>query len=75
MELQVWHDAFPSAEVTTRTYAGEGHDVQYRHLDQILLDLAGFGDRVLVCRNSEHEMIEASDLRADDVQGLCAWQR
>jgi len=29
---------------------------------------------VLVCRNSEHEMIEASDLRADDVQGLCAWQ-
>ncbi|MEL0064728.1 MAG: alpha/beta hydrolase [Gammaproteobacteria bacterium] len=75
VELQVWHDAFPSAEVTIRTYAGEGHDVQYRHLDQILLDLAGFGDRVLVCRNCEHKMIEASDLRADDVQGLCAWQR
>jgi len=73
-DLEVWHDAFPSAEVTIRAYAGEGHDVQYRHLDQILLDMAGYGERVLVCRNGEHEMIKAADLRADDVQGLCAWQ-
>lgn len=29
-----------------RGYAGEGHDVQYRHWEQILLDLAGLGSVV-----------------------------
>ena len=26
-----------------------GHDVQCRHLDQILLDIAGAGDKILLC--------------------------
>jgi hypothetical protein len=26
-----------------RGYRGEGHDVQYRHWEQILLDIAGLG--------------------------------
>jgi len=41
-----WQDAL-AGHVTPRRYPGEAHDVQYRHWDRILLDLAGHGERTL----------------------------
>jgi non-heme chloroperoxidase len=37
-----WRRALPRV-AALRGYAGEGHDVQYRHWEQILLDVAGLG--------------------------------
>ena len=34
IDPNVWREAYPASEVTLRTYPDEGHDVQYRHLDQ-----------------------------------------
>ena len=53
----IWKKNYPKANVTIRSYPGEGHDVQYRHLDQILLDIAGKGPEVLICHKGNHEMI------------------
>ena len=76
-DLQVWRNTFPAADVTMREYAGEGHDVQYRHLDQILLDIAGYGDDVLVCANNKNKLITPEKVQAtDNVRlGLCAWPK
>jgi non-heme chloroperoxidase len=38
--LDRWREMLPGSTVV-RLYAGEGHDIQYRHWSQILLDLAG----------------------------------
>ncbi len=68
-----------SSKVTLRTYPDEGHDVQYRHWDQILLDLAGHGDKVLICEKGKASLA-APDKAAAKVKagtatlGLCAWQ-
>jgi hypothetical protein len=75
--LEVWRDVFPQAAVTIRAYPDEGHDIQYRHLDQILLDLAGYGDQTLVCKKGIAELISNSSTKAVLKQGaqlgLCAW--
>lgn len=75
--LEVWRDVFPQAAVTIRAYPDEGHDIQYRHLDQILLDLAGYGDQTLVCKKGIAELIPNSSTKAVLKQGaqlgLCAW--
>ncbi len=75
--LEVWRDAFPNAAVTIRAYPNEGHDIQYRHLDQILLDLAGYGDQTLVCKKGLAELIPNASAEAALQQGaqlgLCAW--
>ena len=68
-----------SSKQTLRLYPGEGHDVQYRHWDQILLDLAGHGDKVLICEKGKASL-EAPDKADAKVKegkatlGLCAWQ-
>jgi len=66
------------ANVTIRSYPGEGHDVQYRHLDQILLDIAGQGPEVLICLKGNHEMIipsKVSQSISDGASlGLCQWE-
>ena len=49
---KAWKRAFPAAPLVLRAYPGEGHDVQYRHLDQILLDIAGYGDNILICKDN-----------------------
>lgn len=63
---------------TFRRYPGEGHDVQYRHWDQLLLDVAGYGSTTLVCdRGRVHLVKEAVDpvrLPAGRTVGICAWQ-
>ncbi|KUR78748.1 alpha/beta fold hydrolase [Novosphingobium sp. Fuku2-ISO-50] len=62
---------------TTRAYPGEGHDVQYRHWDQVLIDMAGFGSRELVCEGASARLLPAAAARravaAGATPGLCLW--
>ena len=63
--------------VTARDYPGEGHDAQYRHWDQILIDMAGFGDRLLVCSGGKAQLLPgkaaADALARGGRLGLCVW--
>lgn len=74
--LAVWRAAVPNV-VRTRIYDGEGHTVQYRHWDQILADLAGWGDHTVLCRAGRTRLVperRAERLLADGATlGLCAW--
>ncbi|MEM7020323.1 MAG: alpha/beta hydrolase [Pseudomonadota bacterium] len=77
IDAATWQQAFPNASVSVREYPGEGHDVQYRHLDQILLDIADYGDKILVCENSNSKLV-APDSVSEIVKqgghlGICAW--
>jgi pimeloyl-ACP methyl ester carboxylesterase len=66
-------------KVTFRRYPGEGHDVQYRHWDQLLLDVAGHGAKTLVCdRGRAHlvaGVVDPRELPAGRRLGVCAWQK
>lgn len=72
-----WWRKTTGGPVTERAYPGEGHDVQYRHWDQVLIDLAGFGTRELVCRKGHAALLSASiarrELAAGAQAGLCLW--
>lgn len=65
-------------KVTFRRYPGEGHDVQYRHWDQLLIDVAGEGARTLVCdRGRAHlvaGVVNPGQLSPGRTLGVCAWQ-
>ncbi|MDL2227033.1 alpha/beta hydrolase, partial [Deltaproteobacteria bacterium OttesenSCG-928-M10] len=68
-----------SKQVTTRLYPGEGHDVQYRHWDQILLDMAGQGDKVLICEKGKASQVAPAEAdkkvkAGQAILGLCAWE-
>lgn len=64
--------------VTFRSYPGEGHDVQYRHWDQVMLDIAGYGARTLVCDNGRAHLVagkvDPHALPKGRTLGVCAWQ-
>ena len=70
-----WQAAYLNAPVKARFYSDEGHDVQYRHLDQVLVDLAGMGDQLVVCNdNDESVLVMASEVQESAFLGLCAWR-
>ena len=60
-----------------RQYPGEGHDVQYRHLDQVLLDMAGYGPQILVCKAGSNKLVPPSEIKQSlaggATFGLCIW--
>ncbi|MGB7654260.1 MAG: alpha/beta hydrolase [Novosphingobium sp.] len=64
-------------KVTFRSYPGEGHDVQYRHWDQVMLDIAGFGSTTLVCDSGRAHLVagnlDAHKLAKGRTLGVCAW--
>jgi pimeloyl-ACP methyl ester carboxylesterase len=64
---------------TFRRYPGEGHDVQYRHWDQLLLDVAGHGSNTLVCANGHARqvkgLVQPGSLAPGQSLGVCAWQK
>ncbi|NLU66285.1 alpha/beta hydrolase [Streptomyces sp. HNM0574] len=72
-----WKKALPG-EPTVRKYADSGHDVQYRHWDQILLDLAGYADRTVVCADGRTQVPPAARaaklLKNGATTGSCAWR-
>lgn len=65
-------------EAVVRMYSAEGHDVQYRHWDQILTDVAYLGSKVLVTAGNRTFLAdapeEASLLASGARLGLAAWQ-
>lgn len=79
LDPEDWYSAYPNAQVKVRLYPDGGHDVQYRHLDQILLDIAGEGDKVLICDKGVEQMVPDDSVPAVVVTtgqvtlGLCAW--
>lgn len=74
--LAAWRRALGGV-VTVRSYEGEGHDIQYRHWDQILVDAAGSGGRTLVCQDGAARLVADAELEerlaAGATLGLCAW--
>jgi non-heme chloroperoxidase len=74
--MERWRRALPQVRAA-RLYPGEGHDVQYRHWDQILADIACLGDRIVVGRDGETLLLDpdtaADALEAGAVLGLWAW--
>ncbi|MFJ4207890.1 alpha/beta fold hydrolase [Paenarthrobacter sp. NPDC089675] len=64
-------------KTTVRMYSGEGHDVQYRHWDQILTDVAYLGSKILVTANGRTLLADAwqeEGLMASGARlGLAAW--
>ena len=73
-----WQAAYVNAEVKSRIYPGEGHDAQYRHLDQILVDLAGM-NKVVVCdKAGKTKLVKESKaeklLAKGGSLGICAWR-
>lgn len=71
-----WQAALPNV-VKAKVYPGEGHTVQYRHWDQILADMAGYGDHTVVCANGRTRLVR-NNLADRLVEhgatlGLCAW--
>lgn len=77
--MRQWQQALPNV-VKATVYPDEGHTVQYRHWDQILADMAGYGDRTVVCKNGRKTLLvpneQAKSLqRRGATLGLCAWTR
>ena len=73
-----WQSAYSSVETKERFYPDEGHDVQYRHYDQILTDIAGKRNRIVVCRNGKSRLVKQRAVKyilaKGGSLGICAWQ-
>lgn len=76
-----WKAHFARSQAQTlRVYPDEGHDVQYRHWDQILFDMAGQGDQTLICRKSgKAELVKPAEAEklvggGEATLGLCMWR-
>ena len=75
--MQVWQAALGSNIARATVYPGEGHTVQYRHWDQTLADIAGFGDHTVICARGRTRLVP--ERRAQRLLdhgaslGLCAW--
>lgn len=73
---QFWQTSL-SGPVMPRTYPGEGHDVQYRHWDQILIDLSGLAGRgptarTLICQGNQARLV--ANVPQGAINGLCLWR-
>ncbi len=75
-DIENWEKYYPNADIIKRIYPGEGHDVQYRHLDQILIDIKYKKNELLVCENGKNLLLNSDQLdHSDKYQfGLCVWQ-
>lgn len=75
--MALWAKALPNV-VAERVYPGEGHTVQYRHGDQILVDAAGLGRYTVLCSHGRSVLLAgrkaARAQRAGATLGICAWQ-
>ncbi len=73
-----WRHHYSKASIIVRNYPREGHDVQYRHLDQILLDISNLSEDILICTQGKQQQVTHSELdnyldRGAHL-GLCLWQ-
>lgn len=74
--LDRWCEALPVRPVV-RSYPGEAHDVQYRHWDQVLCDVAHAGRRVVVTERGRTLLLAPDEaaraVRAGALTGMAAW--
>lgn len=68
-----WASRYGSHAQTFRRYEGEGHDVQYRHWDQLLIDAAGLGSKLLICDRGKAKLTAPEKMPRTATLGLCAW--
>ena len=72
-----WEEVYSNI-AARRDYPEGGHDVQYRHWDQILVDMAGMGDQLVVCQDGKSMLMPEEDGKAaiegGATLGVCAWQ-
>ena len=75
-DIEDWDEYYPNASIIKRLYPGEGHDVQYRHLDQILIDIKYKTNKILICNDKGDQVLNFEDLDHDNKYqlGLCTWQ-
>jgi len=78
-ERDKWVAAFTSSrKITQRNYPDRVHDVQYRHYDQILLDVAGYGDyRIIGFKGQTRVIPQAkwpSFRKRGAILGIWAWK-
>jgi len=75
---EYWESKFENV-AKKRIYEGEGHDVQYRHWDQILIDMAGKGDKTIICHNGKSKLLPEHTakkfLKGGATLGICAWEQ
>lgn len=75
--MALWAAALPNV-AAERVYPGEGHTVQYRHWDQILVDMAGLGRSIVVCSHGRSTLVRERDVarkqRRGATLGICAWK-
>ncbi len=76
-DINDWDIIYPKANIIKRIYPNEGHDVQYRHLDQILMDIKNKHTNVLICKDGLNTMVKDEDvgrvLDSNATLGLCLW--
>lgn len=70
--MKQWQEALPNIKRAT-IYNGEGHTVQYRHWDQVLVDIAGLGDYTVICDGEDTKLVKAEAAIGKEL-GLCAWR-
>ncbi|OFI39304.1 hypothetical protein BIU82_14500 [Arthrobacter sp. SW1] len=72
------HSGKAGRDIVERIYSGEGHDVQYRHWDQILTDVVHLGSMILLSKDGKTFMVDAGSaaalLASGARLGLAAWQ-
>lgn len=71
-EMKQWQAALPNV-VKAIVYPGEGHTVQYRHWDQIMVDMAGYDKQTVVCRGGKSMLVADADVSGTEQLGICAW--
>lgn len=69
--MQQWQAALPNV-VKATVYPDEGHELQYRHWEQILVDMAGYGDHTVVCHRGKTRLVPNKAAKGANL-GLCAW--
>jgi pimeloyl-ACP methyl ester carboxylesterase len=69
-QRDAWVAAFSkSSKITQRNYPTLYHDVQYRHNDQILVDVAGYGDYLIIAWEGHTKLIPQNMWRVYEARG------
>ncbi|MGY4541418.1 non-heme chloroperoxidase [Arthrobacter sp. UYNi723] len=84
VQMDLWKAAFDVGKsgagrtLVERVYLGEGHDVQYRHWDQIMADVAYLGSRIVASREGRTLLIDPAHeqqfVAAGGTLGLAGWE-
>jgi pimeloyl-ACP methyl ester carboxylesterase len=71
---EYWRSHYPNV-AAFNVYPGEAHDVQYRHWDQVLIELAGFAGQTVVCDAGQSKVVPAKNVSKPMTLGICAWAK